>query len=372
MSQNPMIIAIDGPAGAGKSTVTRQVAKTLGILFLDTGAMYRAATVGLYDAGINPDDAEAIAAYVCERDISFDSTGQVLLDGVGLGERIRTPEITAEIWRVANNPGCRGHLVDLQQAIVRGRDAALEGRDATTVICPNAGLKVYLDASPEERARRRVAEWGDMDDAPSIEQVAADIRKRDESDMNREVGALQQAPDAVHCITDGMSPQAVIAKIIAWAVKRRPLLLDSVYADQLLVGRSREPGYVKVAQGSVSNPPAPWQLGFTNPTPQRLPGQVTHYARNAGGRQAGVLCQGRAVIVLAGTEDTPTLPIALPMLPQTWYVIEEGVWHAVVQESGTICAWAEASGLTEDAYELDDCAREVVNTYLSVYQPEDS
>ena len=152
----PMVIAIDGPAGAGKSTVTRALAKRLGILYLDTGAMYRAATVGAQEAGVDGGDPAAVAAWVSQRTIDFDAAGEVRIDGkTMLRERIRSPDVTAQIWRVADNPACRAHLVKQQKALVAGRDAVVEGRAATTVICPDAQLKVYLDASPEERARRR-------------------------------------------------------------------------------------------------------------------------------------------------------------------------------------------------------------------------
>ena len=293
MDRSPLVIAIDGPAGAGKSTVTREVARRLGMLYLDTGAMYRAATVGLYDAGIDPEDPDAIADYVCQRAISFDQAGDVLLDGVSLGQRIRTPETTAQVWRVANNPGCREHLVRLQQEIVGNRDVVVEGRDATTVICPQAPLKVYLDASPEERARRRMAEWqAKGEKTGSLEALIEDIKERDARDFGRHVGPLTLADDAFHLLTDGMGPLQVVTTIIAQAIRRRPLHLDEKLHDQVQVGRSRQPGYVRVAQGSITEPPAPWQLGLTNPTPERMPGQVTHFARNVGGRQAGVLLQG--------------------------------------------------------------------------------
>lgn len=367
----PLVIAIDGPAGAGKSTVSRAVARRLGALYLDTGAMYRAATLGIRRSGVDLDEPRAVGAAVAGMAIDFDVGGGVRLDGQPLADKdLRSPENTREIWRVADNPTCREHLVGLQQEIIAGRDAVLEGRDATTVIAPEATLKVYLDASSRERARRRLAQWGGGSDAPDLERLVAEIEERDARDRRRSVGALVQADDAVPIATDGLAPAEVIARITAHAVRRRPTALESRVADQLLVGRSRAPGYVRVAQGSLADPPAPWQLGLTNPTVDRLPGSLGPLACNHGGRQAGVLCQGQAAICLAGRGTMPDDdPVVLPMLPQTWYVLEPGVWHAVVQLPGTICAWAEASGICERHAGLSADGAAIVAAYLGVYLP---
>ncbi len=366
----PMVIAIDGPAGAGKSTVTRLLAQRLTLLFLDTGAMYRAATVGLYDAGINVDDPEAIAAWVCQREIGFDRDGQVQLDGVVMPrERIRSPQTTAQIWRVADNSACRTHLVQLQKALVAGRDAVVEGRDATTVICPDAQLKIFLDASPEERARRRLSEWPANTPQPSVAEVVAQIRERDQRDSSRAVGALTLTDDAVHLYSDGLSMTEVIARITAYAVQRQPFLLEQLVSNQLIVGRSRQPGYVRVAVGDPAHSGLGWQLGLTNPTPERMPGTTRTCTRNLGGRQAGTVLQGQAILCLAGTGEDPGHVFALPMLPQTWYIIEPGAWHAVIQSHGTICAWAESSGIREETRELTNDQLSELNAYTSVYLP---
>ncbi len=361
----PMVIAIDGPAGAGKSSVTRTLAHRLGILHLDTGAMYRAATVALLDSAVDRDDPGAIAAFVCGRHIDFSGDGEVRIDASELPkERVRSPATTREVWRVANNPQCRAHLVAQQQALIRSRDAVIEGRDATTVICPDAQLKVYLDASAEERARRRKGEL-DGPDAPSYEHILHEIRERDDRDMNRAVGPLRLSDDALHLLTDGLSVNEVIAKLMAYAVQRQPFLLEQVVADQLVVGRSRQPGYVSVAAGDGGA----WQLGLTNPTPDRMPGSVHDFTCNQGGRQAGVVLQGMAVLCVAGRADRPHHVNALPMLPQTWYVIEPGAWHAVIQAPGTICAWAESATISEERKELTHAQLMELQAFLSVYLP---
>ena len=259
VSDRPLVIAIDGPAGAGKSTVTKQVAARLGLLYLDTGAMYRAATLAAKRA--QAEDDAAITAVVRASTIAFNDAGLVTLNGEVVESEIRTPEITKEIYRIADNPACRAVLVAQQQALVGSRDTALEGRDATTVICPEATLKVYLDASAEERARRRVAEWQGQHADQAFAQVVADIKERDHRDSNRAVGALQQADDAMPLVTDGLSVEEVIARIVAWAIQRRPLHLEKALKPFLLVGRNREPGYVRVAEGSINDPPKAWKLG---------------------------------------------------------------------------------------------------------------
>lgn len=362
----PMVIAIDGPAGAGKSTVTRLLARRLRLLYLDTGAMYRAATVAVLDSGIDIEDPIAVARVVAARHIDFDDHGQVRVDGQTLlKERVRSPATTAAIWRIANNPRCREHLVRLQRDLLSGRDVIVEGRDATTVICPDAQLKLFLDASAEERARRRLAEWPVGEERPTLEEMVRQIRERDDRDMKREVGPLTISDDAIYLLTDGLHLSEVVARITAYAVQRQPFLLEKVVQEQLLVGRSRQPGYVEVAPGGDG----PWRLGLTNPEPERMPGTTRSLTRNHGGRQAGTVLQGAAILCLGGTGEVPHHLVALPMLPQTWYVLEPGSWHAVIQAQGTICAWAESSAIREEQVLLTAEQLAELRAYLDVYLP---
>ncbi len=195
-----MVIAIDGPAGAGKSTVARAVAARLGFTYLDTGAMYRA--VALAAAG-HEDEAAAIAE---RSDIRVGD--RVLLDGRDVTDAIRTPEASAGASRVAADPGVRAALVRKQQAIVEDGDWVAEGRDIGTVVAPEAAVKVFLTADPAERARRRAEELG-----ADLETVQRDQALRDATDENREHSPLTAAGDAVELDTTGLSVDEVVARI---------------------------------------------------------------------------------------------------------------------------------------------------------------
>jgi cytidylate kinase len=192
-----MLIAIDGPAGAGKSTVARAVADALGFTYLDTGAMYRCiALAELRGAG----DPLACA-------IELGDT--VTLDGEDVSAAIRTPQVSERASHVAARPEVRAHLVDLQRSMIAGGDYVAEGRDIGTVVAPDAELKVFLTASPEERARRRAEQLG-----VDVASVLADQRERDTRDTTREHSPLQPADDAVLVDTTGLSIDEVVARIV--------------------------------------------------------------------------------------------------------------------------------------------------------------
>ena len=217
------VLAIDGPAGAGKSTVARRVAETLRFAFLDTGAMYRAATWNAMYRGADMDDGNALAeaTRAMHLDIRESQQGQiVLVDGRDITQAIRTPEVTQRIARLDHNAAVRAHLVELQREFgARGRTVA-EGRDMGTVVFPSAKCKVYLDASLDERAHRRAREFEAKGIAFDPDALHNDIRTRDEKDMTRALAPLRRADDAVLVDTSAMTSEEAIDTIIALARRR--------------------------------------------------------------------------------------------------------------------------------------------------------
>ena len=202
-----MVVAIDGPAGAGKSTVARAVARELGFTYLDSGAMYRA--VGL--AVLEQDRSASEVARALELQLGE----RVLSDGRDVTDAIRTPEVAEAASRVATNGKVRAALVEKQRALLAGGDWVAEGRDIGTVVAPDAELKVFLTATPEERARRRAAELGADPDT-----VLRDQALRDEQDRSREHSPLRPAPDAVELDTTGLSVEEVAARVARLARAR--------------------------------------------------------------------------------------------------------------------------------------------------------
>src|SRR4051812_33420759 len=205
-----MVIAIDGPAGAGKSTVARAVAQRLGFTYLDTGAMYRAVALVAAESVQAPAAvAEALDLHVGDR---------VLADGRDVTSAIRSAEVSEGASRVAADPGVRAALVRKQQAIVGEGDWVAEGRDIGSVVAPDAAVKVFLTATPEERARRRAAERG-----TDPEVVLAQLRARDERDMTADRTTLEPGPGAVPVDTTGLSLDEVVAQIEILVVEAREL-----------------------------------------------------------------------------------------------------------------------------------------------------
>ncbi len=223
-----MIVAIDGPCGAGKSSVAKVVARELGFSCLDTGAMYRAVAWLAKHNGVDLDDNEALGKVARECEIAFGHTNgdptpnQVFVDGHDVTSDIRTAEIDKAVSPVSAAPAVREALVLQQQRIGNAGDYVVEGRDIGTVVFPNAEVKVFLTASPEERAHRRVRQNADRCvGSIDYEEVLADIIRRDRADTTRETSPLKKADDAVEIDSTGDHIETVIAKICELANERR-------------------------------------------------------------------------------------------------------------------------------------------------------
>jgi cytidylate kinase len=218
---SPRVIAIDGPSGSGKSTVARGVARALGLPYVDTGAMYRAATLAVLRAGVPVTDVDAVQRVVTEAAITLsrdpDAPG-VRLDDEDVSAQIRGPEVTAAVSAVSAVPAVRRIMVARQQAL-SAAGAVVEGRDIGTAVAPDAPVKIFLDADPGVRALRRAAErdvgvkaLGDV-----VQAVAVDLARRDRLDSTRSASPLQAAPDAVHLDSTALSADEVIARVLELA-----------------------------------------------------------------------------------------------------------------------------------------------------------
>lgn len=207
-----VVIAIDGPAGSGKSTVAKRLAAALELDYLDTGAMYRSVTFAALARGIDPDgDSERIAELAQMSDIDVRSDGTVLVDGMDVTTQIRGPEVTRAVSAVASIPDVRAELVSRQREWARRRNGGvLEGRDIGSVVFPEARLKVYLNASPEVRATRRAGEVTDLD----YDTVAADLARRDAYDSGRSADPLTRADGAIEVDTSDMTIDEVVALLV--------------------------------------------------------------------------------------------------------------------------------------------------------------
>ncbi len=213
-----MIIAIDGPAGAGKSTVARCLAKALGFVYLDTGAIYRALTLKALDKNINLKD-EASLIQMCKDTqlvISNNKDGsiKILLDGEDVSQRIRLPKVTQYVSGVAKIRGVREEMLKLQRGIGRRGDSVVDGRDIGTVVFPDADHKFYLDAKFNERVKRRFKELETLTTRITLEEVESDVRSRDRIDSTRNCAPLKKADDAVYIDTTDMTVEEVVNTIL--------------------------------------------------------------------------------------------------------------------------------------------------------------
>lgn len=212
-----LIITIDGPAGSGKSTVAKALAKRLGFRYIDTGAFYRAFTCKAIKSGTNLEDEERLCKLVKETDIKIEDGREgirVLVDGEDVTREIRGPGVTEKVHFIAGLAKVREPLVGLQRAAAEGVDVVAEGRDTGTVVFPRADRKFYLDAQPEERARRRYAELRPDNKGLSYERILEDIRQRDRRDSTREASPLRIGSDFISLDTTGLNVEEVVERLL--------------------------------------------------------------------------------------------------------------------------------------------------------------
>lgn len=210
-------IAIDGPAGAGKSTMARACAKALGYLYVDTGAIYR--TVGYYMRlmGIGPKDKDSIARLIDEVNIEIryeDGVQHMILNGKDVTDEIRTPEMSMYASGVSAQPCVRAFLLDMQRELARTQNVVMDGRDIGTVVLPDAQVKIFLTADVRVRAERRLAELQAKGEKASLQQVLAEMQARDKQDSERAAAPLRQAKDAVLLDTSALTPEAAVDAIL--------------------------------------------------------------------------------------------------------------------------------------------------------------
>lgn len=205
-------IAIDGPSGSGKSSVADRLADALHMAHLDTGAMYRAITLDLLEQGIDVNDEQAVDDRLNQLNLKMEDN-RVFLDNRDVTARVRADDVTRNVSVVSGYRAVREKMVAMQQAIASSADVILDGRDIGTVVLPNADLKIFLDATPEERARRRLQDKKSTS-SMAYEEVLADIRRRDQYDSTRAISPLRQAEDAVRIDSSNMAIEEVVERII--------------------------------------------------------------------------------------------------------------------------------------------------------------
>jgi cytidylate kinase len=220
----PLIITIDGPAGAGKSTVAQKLAACLGLKYVDSGATYRAAALKVLERGVDPLDEAAVAELIDSTNLQVtvgDGEPHVLVDDTDVTARLRTPEVTLAAAQVSRLPAVRKKLIEIQRAFARDRGVVMEGRDIGTVVFPNAPLKIFLKADVEERARRRLKQDAHEGREATLERTAYEIGRRDQLDAERKISPLVRASDAVEVDSTHLLADQVVEQILALARSRQ-------------------------------------------------------------------------------------------------------------------------------------------------------
>ena len=218
MPTEHLVVTLDGPAGAGKSTVAKALSRRLGISYLDTGAMYRALTLKALRLKMDLSDEEALTTLAGNTKITFkemtDGSLNILLDDEDVAVAIRTPQVTNNTYYAARTPGVRTLMVAWQRAIGQNRSIVTDGRDQGTVVFTHARYKFYLDAEPQERVRRRHKELIAAGKSVDLDQLRADMQERDQKDFTRAVGPLKKAPDAITVDSTGLTVEGTVDKIM--------------------------------------------------------------------------------------------------------------------------------------------------------------
>ena len=216
-----MVIAIDGPAGAGKGTVAQAVARVLGLAYLDTGALYRAVSLAALEGGIPAEDGVKLGELASRLEIDVDE-GTVWLEGNDVSERIRSRDVTALVPAVSAHPQVRRALVGRQRSAAEAGDVVIEGRDIGVMVVPEAEIKIFLTASVEERARRRLLQLGLSPSPETLQLIAAEINERDRADAGRESSPFRKAEGAVEIDSTERTVQSIVDEIVALAREREP------------------------------------------------------------------------------------------------------------------------------------------------------
>ena len=213
LKQKRVVVAIDGPAGAGKSTIARRVAERLGFTYIDSGAMYRAVALWALRRGVDPGDMHRVEQLAIAAEIEL-SPGRIRLNGEDVTEAIRTPEVSGGASKVAGIPAVRRALVAKQRAMGERTSVVMEGRDIGTVVFPDADVKIFLDADPRERVRRRLQDVRAAGEAIPESALAAQMKERDQRDSTRADGPLAQAPDAAYLDSTSLTAEEVEEAIL--------------------------------------------------------------------------------------------------------------------------------------------------------------